>query len=128
MFGTSLEELSQAGGLKAFGASLVNIGTSIGKFLISPVGIAVVVLTSLFMLFSKNKQTVIDFNDGLLNVSKTTGLTGRLCSHFPMILLVFLDRLKPFLRISSWSTRQLPGSWVLKDLKISLHLVKLWQN
>ncbi|WP_313672019.1 phage tail tape measure protein [Sphingobacterium multivorum] len=82
MFGTSLEELSQAGGLKAFGASLVNIGTSIGKFLISPVGIAVVVLTSLFMLFSKNKQTVIDFNDGLLNVSKTTGLTGSALQSF----------------------------------------------
>ncbi len=82
MFGTSLEELSQAGGLKAFGASLVNICTSIGKFLISPVGIAVVVLTSLFMLFSKNKQTVIDFNDGLLNVSKTTGLTGSALQSF----------------------------------------------
>lgn len=84
VLGTSIKELAEGGGsaLSEFGATLLEFGKDIGKFLISPIGIAISVLTGLFLLFQRNKQTVIDFNDGLLNVSKTTGLTGSALQSF----------------------------------------------
>ncbi|WP_312189719.1 phage tail tape measure protein [Sphingobacterium sp.] len=84
VLGTSIKELAEGGGsaLSEFGATLLEFGKDIGKFLISPIGIAISVLTGLFLLFQRNKQTVIDFNDGLLNVSKTTGLSGTALQSF----------------------------------------------
>lgn len=83
MFGTSIDELAGKPGIfKEIGAGIINAGKGILKFLVSPLGIAIVVLTALYKLFQANKQTVIDFNDGLLNVSKTTGLTGSALQSF----------------------------------------------
>jgi len=78
VLGTSIKELAEGGGsaFAELGETLIEFGTAVGKFLLSPIGIAITILTGLFLLFQKNKQTVIDFNNGLLNVSKTTGLTG----------------------------------------------------
>lgn len=76
-FGTSITELAEAGGMAAFGASIAAVGKSILKFLISPVGLAVTAIAALYALFTSNKDTVIDFDDRLLNVGKTTNLIGR---------------------------------------------------
>jgi len=82
-FGTSIDDLAgKPGAFKELGAGIMDVGKSVLKFLISPLGIAIVVLTALYKLFQSNKQTVIDFNDGLLNVSKTTGLTGSALKSF----------------------------------------------
>lgn len=76
-FGTSITALAETGGMAAFGASIAAVGKSILKFLISPVGIAVTAVAALYALFSSNKDTVINFDDRLLNVGKTTNLLGR---------------------------------------------------
>ncbi|WP_286842688.1 MULTISPECIES: phage tail tape measure protein [Sphingobacterium] len=82
-FGTSIDDLAgKPGAFKELGEAIMGVGKSVLKFLISPLGIAIVVLTALYKLFQSNKQTVIDFNDGLLNVSKTTGLTGSALKSF----------------------------------------------
>lgn len=82
-FGTSIDDLAgKPGAFKELGVGIMDVGKSVLKFLISPLGIAIVVLTALYKLFQSNKQTVIDFNDGLLNVSKTTGLTGSALKSF----------------------------------------------
>jgi TP901 family phage tail tape measure protein len=77
VFGTSLTQLSEQGGMAAFGTAIVSVGKNILKFLISPVGLAVSAIAALIALFQGNKQAVIDFDDNLLNVGKTTNLTGR---------------------------------------------------
>jgi TP901 family phage tail tape measure protein len=77
LFGTSLDDLSgKPGAIKELGASFVTMGKGILTFLVSPIGMAIALIGSFFMLFQRNKQTVIDFDSGLLNVSKTTGLAG----------------------------------------------------
>jgi len=77
VFGTSITQLAAAGGLAEFGASIIEVGKTIFEFLISPVGIIITALTTLFALFQANKGTVIDFDDKLLDVGKTTGLASR---------------------------------------------------
>lgn len=77
-FGSSIGDLaSKPGAIKELGTAFVNAGTNILNFLVSPIGLAISAITGLFFLFQKNKQTVIDFDDGLKSVSKTTGLAGR---------------------------------------------------
>ena len=77
VFGTSIDELaSKPGAIRELGAAFMSTGKAILSFLVSPVGIAISLITGLFMLFKGNKQTVIDFDSGLLNVSKTTGIAG----------------------------------------------------
>ncbi|SMG32455.1 phage tail tape measure protein [Sphingobacterium psychroaquaticum] len=77
LFGTSIDDLAgKPGAIKELGASFVSVGKGILSFLLSPIGLAITALTGLFMLFKGNKQTVIDFNNGMLNVSKTTGMSG----------------------------------------------------
>ncbi len=77
-FGTSIDDLAgKPGSVKELGAAFINAGTNILNFLVSPVGLAISAITALFLLFQRNKQTVIDFDDGLKSVSKTTGLAGR---------------------------------------------------
>lgn len=77
LLGTSLDQLATRNGLRAFGTQIAAVGGNILKFLISPVGLVITALGALFALFQSNKGTVIDFDDRLLNVGKTTGLTGR---------------------------------------------------
>jgi len=77
LFGTSIEDLAKKpGAIKELGNAFISVGKGILAFVLSPVGLLVTAVTGLFMLFQRNKQTVIDFNNGLLNVSKTTGLAG----------------------------------------------------
>lgn len=77
LFGTSIDQLAgKPGAIKELGAAFVTMGKGILTFLLSPVGMAIIAIGGLFKLFQANKQTVIDFDDGLLNVSKTTGLIG----------------------------------------------------
>lgn len=78
MMGVDIEALGK-GGTGAFaglGASIVNVGRSIGAFLISPIGLAITALGGLVALFRSGAPTVKEFNSGLLNVSKTTGISG----------------------------------------------------
>lgn len=77
VFGTSIEQLAGAGGMQNLGTQIVSVGRDILKFLISPVGLAITALTALYGLFVGNKDTVIDFDDKLLDVGKTTNLAGR---------------------------------------------------
>lgn len=76
-FGTSITALAEEGGMAAFGASVAAVGKNILKFLISPVGLVITAVAALYALFSSNKDTVINFDDKLLNVGKTTNLVGR---------------------------------------------------
>lgn len=77
IFGTSIDQLAGKDGLAEFGTSIASVGKNILKFLISPVGLAVTALAALYGLFTGNKDTVIEFDNKLLNVGKTTNLAGR---------------------------------------------------
>lgn len=78
VFGTSIDELaSKPGAIRELGTAFVAVGKGILTFLLSPIGLAVSALTGLFMLFQRNKQTVIDFEAGLRSISKTTGIVGQ---------------------------------------------------
>ncbi|WP_353159406.1 phage tail tape measure protein [Myroides odoratus] len=75
IFGTSIEKLSSTKSpFKQLTTDIVQFGKSVGTFLLTPVGAVLAVLGSLFALIGGNKQTVADFNSGLINVGKTTGL------------------------------------------------------
>jgi len=77
-FGTSIDDLAtKPGAIKELGSSFISMGKGILAFVLSPIGLLITALGSLIWLFFKNKQAVIDFNNGLLNVGKTTGLEGR---------------------------------------------------
>lgn len=77
LFGTSIDQLAgKPTAIKELGAAFISMGKGILSFLLSPIGLLIIGVTALFKLFTGNKQTVIDFNNGLLNVSKTTGLAG----------------------------------------------------
>ncbi|MCL8000884.1 hypothetical protein M8994_22090, partial [Brucella sp. 21LCYQ03] len=78
LLGTSIHELAEGGGssITELGQIILEFGSKIGRFLLTPIGLVITVLGGLFMLFKANKQPVIDFNSGLLDVSKTTALAG----------------------------------------------------
>ncbi|MDM1049381.1 phage tail tape measure protein [Sphingobacterium hotanense] len=80
--GTSLDELSQKGGFNSLLASVTNLGKGLIAFITTPVGAALTALASFFALFQSNKQTVIDFDAGMKNVAKTTGMAGQELSGF----------------------------------------------
>ncbi|WP_424493887.1 phage tail tape measure protein [Salinimicrobium sp. GXAS 041] len=75
--GTSLDELSASKDpFKTLSASIVQFGKATMTFLLSPVGLTLVALGSLFMLIKRNKDTVLQFDSQLRDVGKTTGLAG----------------------------------------------------
>lgn len=82
MMGTSLDELSQKGGFNNLIAGVTNLGKSMLAFIATPAGAAIAGLASLFALVQANKQTVIDFDSGMKNVAKTTGMAGSELSMF----------------------------------------------
>lgn len=79
MMGVDLESVSAKGtsGFSQLGVSIVGVGRSIGTFLISPIGLAITALGALFALFRSGAPTVKAFDSGLLNVAKTTGISGQ---------------------------------------------------
>lgn len=77
-FGTSIDDLAGSPGIfKEIGGGLSGIAKAFIGFVATPIGAFVTAMASLFALFQANKQTVIDFDDGLKSVSKTTGLSGQ---------------------------------------------------
>ncbi|WP_289024352.1 phage tail tape measure protein [uncultured Salegentibacter sp.] len=75
--GTNLDEISKnKNPFKALTTGIINFGKATLTFLLSPVGLAITALGSLFMLIQRNKDTVIGFDSELRNVGKTTGLMG----------------------------------------------------
>jgi TP901 family phage tail tape measure protein len=76
--GTNLNDLSTAKDpFKSLATSIVNFGKATLAFLLSPVGLAITALGALFMLIKGNKDTVLEFDSQLINVGKTTGITGQ---------------------------------------------------
>ncbi|MBD1434857.1 hypothetical protein H8B06_18685 [Sphingobacterium sp. DN00404] len=77
-FGLTLDDLAKKpGAIKEIGAAFVGLGRSLLAFIATPVGAALAVLGTMFALFQRNKQTVMDFNARLRDVSKTTGIAGQ---------------------------------------------------
>lgn len=75
--GSSLDDIANSD--NPFGALTDNIkkfGRAAITFLLSPIGLAITAIGSLFMLINRNKDTVIEFDSQLLDVGKTTGITG----------------------------------------------------
>lgn len=82
-FGLTLDDLAKKpGALRELGTAFVGMGKNILTFLTTPIGALLAGLGSLFALFQANKQTVIDFDSGMKNVGKTTGLAGKDLSLF----------------------------------------------
>lgn len=73
--GLSLDQLANTKQpFKELITGVTNFGRATLAFMVSPVGIALTVLGGLFALIRANKDTVIEFNSGLLDVGKTTGI------------------------------------------------------
>ena len=77
MMGISLDEIAnKPNPFKALTSGIIAFGKATVAFMLTPVGAVLTILGALFALIYSNKQTVIDFNSGLLNVGKTTGLAN----------------------------------------------------
>lgn len=77
MMGISLDEIAnKPNPFKALTSGIIAFGKATVAFMLTPVGAVLTILGALFALIYSNKQTVIDFNSGLLNVSKTTGIAN----------------------------------------------------
>lgn len=75
--GTNLEALGKADKpFKILGNAVVNFGKATLTFLLSPIGLVLSALGALFYLIVRNKDTVIQFNDALVNVGKTANISG----------------------------------------------------
>lgn len=76
-FGVTLDDLAnKPSAIKELGLAVAGLGKQLWALVTTPVGALLATLGALFALFQSNKQTVIDFNSGLRNVSKTTGIAG----------------------------------------------------
>ncbi|MGJ1211916.1 phage tail tape measure protein [Sphingobacterium multivorum] len=83
MFGTSIDELAGKPGIfKEIGAGIAGAFKNLVAFVSTPIGAAVATIGGLFALFQANKDTVIQFDDGLKSVSKTTGLSGKALQQY----------------------------------------------
>ena len=83
VFGVNLDDLAnKPGSIKELGNVFLGLGKSLIAFITTPVGAAVTALGTFFALFQANKQTVIDFDNGIKNVAKTTGMAGADLSMF----------------------------------------------
>jgi len=75
--GINITELSGSKNVfRELGAQFAILGKQALMFLVSPIGLVITALASLYALIRGNANTVIQFNAGLLNVSKTTGIAG----------------------------------------------------
>lgn len=75
IFGTSIDSLAnKKSPFKQLATDVMAFGKATLAFMLTPLGATLTILGALFALISSNKQTVIDFNSGLINIGKTTGL------------------------------------------------------
>lgn len=94
-FGTSIDALaSKPNAFRELGSSIAALGRQFMTFVASPVGLAITALGGLFALFQANKRTVIDFNSGLRDVSKTTGIAGQDLTDFGDAIIDLSMKLK----------------------------------
>lgn len=83
MFGTSIDDIAGKPGIfKEIGAGIAGAFKNLVAFVSTPIGAAVATIGGLFALFQANKDTVIQFDDGLKSVSKTTGLSGKALQQY----------------------------------------------
>ncbi|WP_313410869.1 phage tail tape measure protein [Sphingobacterium multivorum] len=83
MFGTSIDDIAGKPGIfKEIGAGITSAFKNLVAFVSTPIGAAVATIGGLFALFQANKDTVIQFDDGLKSVSKTTGLSGKALQQY----------------------------------------------
>ncbi|HAF34553.1 MAG TPA: phage tail tape measure protein, partial [Sphingobacterium sp.] len=83
MFGTSIDELAGKPGIfTESGAGIAGAFKNLVSFVSTPIGAAVDTIGGLFALFQANKDTVIQFDDDLKSVSKTTGLSGKALQQY----------------------------------------------
>lgn len=76
--GTSLDDIATGPDpFNNLATSAKNFGKSVLMFMISPVGLLLTALGGLFLLIKGNKDTVIQFDSQLIDVGKTTGITGK---------------------------------------------------
>lgn len=95
LMGTSLTGLQETktpfasliSGIKAFGKAAL-------AFMLSPIGLVITAIGGLYYLISNNKDTVIEFNDGLISVGKTTNITGKELEDFGQQVVQLSQRLK----------------------------------
>lgn len=95
IFGSSIETLANAKSpFKQLGADIIDFGKATIAFMLTPLGAVLTVLGGLYALISSNKQTVIDFNSGLINVGKTTGLADEALTDFGDNIISLSKKLK----------------------------------
>jgi TP901 family phage tail tape measure protein len=77
VMGTNLQTLSTADKpFKVLTAGALNFGKAAMAFVLSPIGLILGALAAVFYLIVRNKDTIIDFNSGLIDVGKTANLSG----------------------------------------------------
>lgn len=75
--GTSLDALGKADKpFKVLSNAVVNFGKATMTFMLSPIGLAITAIGALFYLIMANKDTVLEFNNALIDVGKTANLSG----------------------------------------------------
>lgn len=75
--GTSLQGLGKADKpFKVLTTAVLNFGKATLTFLLSPIGLILSAVGAIFYLIASNKDTVIEFNDSLIDVGKTSNITG----------------------------------------------------
>jgi len=75
--GTSIGALGKSDKpFKVLTTAVMNFGKATLAFLLTPVGMILAAVGALFYLIAANKDTVIEFNSGLIDVGKTANLSG----------------------------------------------------
>ncbi|AFM54800.1 tail length tape measure protein [Croceibacter phage P2559S] len=75
--GTSIGALGKSDKpFKVLTTAVLNFGKATLAFMLTPIGMILTAVGALFYLISSNKDTVIEFNSGLIDVGKTANLSG----------------------------------------------------
>lgn len=75
--GTSIGALGKSDKpFKVLTTAVLNFGKATLAFMLTPIGMILTAVGALFYLISSNKDTVLEFNSGLIDVGKTAGIEG----------------------------------------------------